>query len=134
MLSYGIYWYCVADKPCAPMNADWEAEAKWAENTGFSKHCSFGYVPFDLPRLLNGKKRRPVNGVELPCALDYLIVYMNPKTKQKVAIFHEYPCAAQEKIPILEKWCNENSLILRKMSYSWYNPGITTAYMIEGRP
>lgn len=124
------YWYQTKIRPVFPLNKDWESEANWAKEMGFSHHLSVGYTPWDLPNLLKGKRRRSVNGVDLPCALDHLTVYCNPTTKKKVGIFHEYPGSAESKEPILREWCQENGLRLLKLDYSWYYPNVTRAYMI----
>lgn len=125
------HWYNVEEKPAVALNRDWEAECKWAKNTGYTKHLSIGAMPWDLPRFLSNKHRRPKNGVELPVSLDHLTIYCNPKTNERVALFHEYPEAAKYKMPILEQWAESNGLTIKPMDYSWYYPGVTLAYQIK---
>lgn len=129
-----MIWYNTTVSPCCPENTDWESERKWAVETGFTRDAAFiGYHPFDLPSIIKGKKRRPVNGVELPVALDHLRIYRNPKTNERVAIYHEYPGRAEKNFPIIFAWCEENGLTITQMDYSWYFPNRTTAYMISAK-
>lgn len=126
-----ITWFRVIDRPCFAQMRDINGEIAWALENGYTKHTSVGYMPFDLPSLLKGKRKMSVHGVEAPCAFDHIVVYRNPKNNQRVAVFHEYPAAAQEKEPIIQEWCRENGLHLERMNYSWYYPGVTQAFVIK---
>lgn len=126
-----ISWYDTTVRHECPENSDLEAEQKWAIETGFTRAAYIGYQPFDLPSILKGKKKRPVNGVELPVALDHLRVYRNLKTRERVAIFHEYPVIAEEKHTILKSWCEENGLEIIRLERSWYYPDVCTAFLIR---
>ena len=113
-------WLRTIDRPCFAQMRDIDGEISWALKNGYTKHTSVGCMPFDLPSLLKGKRKKPIHGIEPPCSFDHLVVYRNPKTNKRVAVFHEYPRAAQEKKEIIQAWCNENGLNLKQMSYSWY--------------
>jgi hypothetical protein len=116
-----------------PENSDWDAEYKWSIETGFTQDAYIGNEPFDLPNIIKGKKKRPLNGVYVPVALNHLRLYRNPKTKERIAIFHEYHPEAEQKYTIMQAWCEENGLLIKKLDYSWYYPGVSIAFAITAK-
>lgn len=111
---------------------DKNAELKWAEEHGYTQKTSASYL--ELMNELGIKKYAAIRmDDKLPDSvtyLDHLRLYRNPKTRNRAAVFHEYPENVAHYLEDFREWCHDHGLQVEELKYSWYYPDVTRTFVV----